>query len=175
MKNVFKSLLAVYLFVGSVAQAGELNGPALRDELTKVLGPAAIQKVLKDSKDYSSPIGKLIVKNDIEDGRNHNGNINLPLSPKDIQITLIDGEDQFGFYCDERECSNGKHGVFLVAIASQMGVHKAVSFDTVKFLVRVELTNAFPKTEDGWDESKGKTTIEATFMKEVKIDIYSAE
>ncbi|QLY24885.1 hypothetical protein [Bdellovibrio sp. KM01] len=175
MKSVFKSLLVIYLFVGSVAQAGELNGPGLRDELTKVLGPAAIQKVLKDSKDYSSPIGKLIVKNDYVDGRNANGTINLPLSPKDIRITLIDGEDQFGVYCDEGFCSNGKYGIFFVTIASQMGVHKAASFDSVKFLVRVELTNSFPKTEDGWDDSKGKTTIEATFIKEVKIDIYSAE
>ncbi len=175
MKTVIKSVIAILVFVGATAHAGEIFGPDLRDQLTKELGPIAIQKVLKDSKDSKSKIAKLISKYDIEDGRNHNGNINLPLSPKDIKITLLEGEDQVGVYCEEKYCSNGQFGIFLVTIASYTGVHKAVDFDTVKFLVRVDITASYPKTEDGWDDSKKETAIEATFLKEVKIDTYSAD
>jgi hypothetical protein len=175
MKTVVKGLIAALLFVGSVAHANTILGPELRDELTKEMGPAAIQKVMKDSLNIKSEIGKIIAKNDIVDGRNNNGQINLPLSPKDIKITLIDGEDQYGVYCQENTCGNGKYAVFLISIASYMGVHKAAGFSAVSFLVKVELSNSYPKTEDGWDDSKKETTVEAKFMKEIQFDIYSAE
>lgn len=172
MKSVLNSLLVALMFVGSVAQA-DLGGPGLRDSLTKEFHAVVLKKVMEDSKNSKSEIGKLIAKNDIEDGRNSKGTINLPLSPKDIKITLISGEDQFGFYYDSetKTMSNGKSAVFLVTIASIMGVHKAATYDSVAFVMNVNLTNTYPEDNAGEDVYV-KQNIIAEFVKEMKWDVW---
>jgi hypothetical protein len=173
MKSVLNVVLVALMFVGANAQASDLGGPGLRDDLTKEFQAVVLKKVLEDSKSSKSEIGKLIAKNDIEDGRNSRGTINLPLSPKDIKITLISGEDQFGFYYDSetKTMSNGKSAVFLVTIASVMGVHKAIDYDSVAFVVNVSLTNTYPEDNAGEDLAV-KQTITAEFVKELKWDVW---
>jgi hypothetical protein len=61
--------------------------------------------------------------------------------------------------------------VFLVTIASVMGVHKAIDYDSVAFVVNVSLTNTYPEDNAGEDLAV-KQTITAEFVKELKWDVW---
>jgi hypothetical protein len=86
-----------------------------------------------------------IFNQDHTDGRNSNGVIPKTLGAGNIKIIPISGEDQFGRYCSQISnkpghslCSNGLTETYLILIPYKMGVHKAVGYDTIQFIVSAE-------------------------------------
>ncbi|WP_413560663.1 hypothetical protein [Bdellovibrio sp. HCB209] len=164
MKLVSKIVLMAAMLMGSFAQAGSIPGPEFRNQLSKSLSSLVLQKMVKEANTPNSAVRKILEQHDIEDGRNGRGTINLPLSAKDIQVTLLDG----GEYnqCNLEGCTGTEEGMFMVTVASMQGVHRGATFSGVTLLFSAESSVLTDENE------KVTRSVKVEFVKELKIDLY---
>lgn len=107
----------------------------------KEMKDAVIERFLKEANDSKSDIGKKIarINKETEDGRNQNGTIALPIKRKDLQVTVISGEEMlavwhYGYeeagYCK----ASGNSATFMILLTTMQGVHSAGEYGTVAFV-----------------------------------------
>jgi hypothetical protein len=137
------------------------NLPAQGNQTTTVAGVNSlkqnvIQAFLRQANDPKSQFHQKLLQLNQEtiDGRNQQGVIPKTLTVTDLQVILIDGEDQFGAYCqqipnkpDHRQCENGVTETYLMQIPYRYRVHKATSYPSFKFVVKAEKNSAW-KVDD---------------------------
>lgn len=146
MKKLLSSLL---LLVFSISLA-MIYLPSKANAPTPILGvnslkQYAVKSFLQKANDPKSALHKklLQVNQEHTDGRNSGGVLPL-MTTADIQVVSIQGEDQFGFYCraipskpQHSQCDNGVDENYLVLIPYKMSVHKAKTYDSIKFIIKV--------------------------------------
>jgi hypothetical protein len=100
---------------------------------------------LQKANDPKSAFHKKLAKFNQEhvDGRNSAGVLPKTLSSTNIQVIPILGEDTFGRYCDKIAtkpqhllCHTTVNETYLVVIPYKMSVHKAATYDSLKFVVK---------------------------------------
>ncbi|MBA3921395.1 MAG: hypothetical protein H0X31_06735 [Nostocaceae cyanobacterium] len=140
-----KLLLSVMLMISSVSFA---VAPVLAVPVAGVdsLKQNAVKSFLQKANDPKSALNQRLTKFNQEqaDGRNSSGVLPKTLTYTNIQVISIGGENQFGSYCtaipakpENTKCTNGVSETFLILIPYKMGVHKAVEYDSMKFIVKV--------------------------------------
>lgn len=77
------------------------------------------------------------------DGRNSKGVLPNTLTASNIQVVSIAGDDTFGSYCSSiankpghSKCYNSVSETYLILIPYKMSVHKATTYDSIKFAVK---------------------------------------
>ncbi len=105
----------------------------------------AVKSFLQKANDPKSALNQRLTKFNQEqtDGRNSSGVLPKTLTSTNIQVISIGGENQFGSYCTvipakpgNTKCTNGVSETFLILIPYKMGVHKAVEYDSMKFVIK---------------------------------------
>lgn len=103
----------------------------------------AVKSFLQKANDPKSALNQRLIKFNQEqtDGRNSSGVLPKTLTYTNIQVISIGGENQFGSYCTvipakpgNTKCTNGVSETFLIPY--KMGVHKAVEYDSMKFVIK---------------------------------------
>ena len=105
----------------------------------------AVKSFLQKANDPKSAWHKklLQVNQEHTDGRNSGGVLPL-MTTADIQVVSIAGEDEFGFYCrvipdkpKHSQCDNSVDENYLILLLYKMSVHKATTYDSIKFMIKL--------------------------------------
>lgn len=134
------------------------------------------ESFLKTANNPKTALHKKLVDLNQADGRNINGIFPKTLTPKDIQIVPLEGEDQFGSYCSGIEgkteyfiCSSYIGETYLILIRSKMGVRKATEYQNILFIVKVSKKMEWQRDPND-RKSNYKESIDITEPNQVPIE-----